>query len=160
MLKRRLAGSSGNPLKDTLGAVDDIVAMTDRVIEIRLRAPRPNLLQLLAQPEFAFVRNGAGSGPFSIAAKASQAASCALTREIVIGRRRGSREREEVLLAAATAARGGPQLSPPARPTWCSAGRSPTCRFARASSCRGAALHFDPASGPVRPGPGAHGRPD
>ena len=45
--------------------------MTDRVLEIRLRAPRPNLLQLLAQPEFALVRNGQGSGPFAIAGQAA-----------------------------------------------------------------------------------------
>ena len=38
--------------------------MTDRVIEIRLSAPRPNLLQLLAQPEFALSREGLGTGPF------------------------------------------------------------------------------------------------
>jgi peptide/nickel transport system substrate-binding protein len=65
-LRRDLAGSSNNALKDTLGAVDEIVAMTDRVLEIRLRAPRPNLLQLLAQPELALVRVGRGSGPFQI----------------------------------------------------------------------------------------------
>src|SRR3954467_6363068 len=34
ILKRSLSASSANPLKDTLGAVEDIVAMTDRVIEI------------------------------------------------------------------------------------------------------------------------------
>ena len=44
LLKRAIAPRSKNPLKDALGAVDDIVAMTDRVIEIRLTAPRPNLL--------------------------------------------------------------------------------------------------------------------
>ena len=67
ILRRTLAPSSNNSLKDTLGAVDEIVAMTDRVLEIRLRAPRPNLLQLLAQPEFALVRESEGSGPFRIA---------------------------------------------------------------------------------------------
>ena len=56
-----------NPMKDTLGAVDEIVAMTDRVLEIRLRAPRPNLLPLLAQPEFASGSQGQGSGPFRVA---------------------------------------------------------------------------------------------
>ena len=61
ILKRSLVTSSANPLRDALGAVDDVVAMTDRVIEIRLRAPRPNLLSLLAQPEFAIVRNGIGT---------------------------------------------------------------------------------------------------
>ncbi|MEO5612704.1 MAG: ABC transporter substrate-binding protein [Sphingomicrobium sp.] len=67
LLRREIAGNSANPLKDTLGAVDEIVAMTDRVLEIRLQAPRPNLLQLLAQPEFALVREGHGSGPFRLA---------------------------------------------------------------------------------------------
>src|SRR5438105_4818821 len=66
ILKRSLAPGSVNPLKDTVGAIDDIVAMTDRVIEIRLRAPRPNMLSLLAQPEFAIVREGVGTGPFHL----------------------------------------------------------------------------------------------
>lgn len=64
ILSRQLRAGSKNPLKDTLGAVDEIVAMTDRVIEIRLNAARPNLLQLLAQPEFGLVRASTGTGPF------------------------------------------------------------------------------------------------
>src|SRR5215212_6963646 len=60
ILKRSLSSASNNPLKDTLGAVEDIVAMTDRVIEVRLHAPRPNLLPLLAQPELAILRGGVG----------------------------------------------------------------------------------------------------
>ena len=64
ILKRATGPRSQNELKDTLGAVEDIVAMTDRVIEIRLTAPRPNLLALLAEPEMAVVRNGVGTGPF------------------------------------------------------------------------------------------------
>src|SRR5437868_3293544 len=66
ILNRQLKASSRNPLKDALGAVDEIVAMTDRVIEVRLKAPRPYLLQLLAQPQFAIVREGHGTGPFLI----------------------------------------------------------------------------------------------
>src|SRR3954454_23830124 len=58
ILKRVTAERSPNRLRDTLGAVEDIVAMTDRVIEIRLMAPRPSLLALLAQPELAIVRAG------------------------------------------------------------------------------------------------------
>ena len=64
ILNRQLRDASSNPLKDTLGAVSEIVAMTDRVIEIRLLAPRPNLLQLLAQPELGLVRASVGTGPF------------------------------------------------------------------------------------------------
>ncbi|MGH6706047.1 MAG: ABC transporter substrate-binding protein, partial [Sphingomicrobium sp.] len=64
ILSRQLRPASTNPLRDTLGAVSEVVAMTDRVIEIRLSAPRPNLLQLLAQPEFGLVRASVGTGPF------------------------------------------------------------------------------------------------
>jgi peptide/nickel transport system substrate-binding protein len=69
LLRRQIQGSSRNTLRDPLGAVGEIVAMTDRVIEIRLNAPRPNLLSLLAQPEMAIVRNGYGSGPFAMDGK-------------------------------------------------------------------------------------------
>ncbi|RIX31950.1 ABC transporter substrate-binding protein [Sphingomonas edaphi] len=74
ILSRQLRQVSTNPLKDTMGAVTEVVAMTDRVIEMRLAAPRPNLLQLLAQPEFGLVRAGVGTGPF-IPATAEQVAS-------------------------------------------------------------------------------------
>jgi peptide/nickel transport system substrate-binding protein len=71
LLNRARREASLDALKDTVGAIDEIVAMTDRVIEIRLIAPRPNLLQLLAQPEFAIIRpvDGGGfegSGPFRL----------------------------------------------------------------------------------------------
>jgi oligopeptide transport system substrate-binding protein len=69
-LRRQIQGSSRNALRDPLGAVSEIVAMTDRVIEIRLSAPRPNLLSLLAQPELAIVRNRMGTGPVRLAGTA------------------------------------------------------------------------------------------
>ena len=127
-----LAPRSDNPLKDTLGAVDDIVAMTDRVIEIRLKAPRPNLLPLLAQPEFGIVRNGYGTGPFQLAPDARP------------GRRVASGARDRFARRRGRPARGSPAqgrelrqarrgLSPPARPTSSSAAPSPTCRSRSAS---------------------------
>lgn len=64
LLTRTLRAASRNPARDALGAVEEVVAMTDRVIEIRLSAPRPNLLQLLAQPELGLTREGLGTGPF------------------------------------------------------------------------------------------------
>jgi len=63
-LRAAAAPASRNPLKPILGAIDEIVAMTDDVLEISLKSPRPNLLQLLAQPEMAIVRGGEGSGPY------------------------------------------------------------------------------------------------
>ncbi|MEO7177928.1 MAG: ABC transporter substrate-binding protein [Allosphingosinicella sp.] len=63
-LRAAAAPASRNPLRPVLGAIEEIVAMTDDVLEISLKAPRPNLLELLAQPEMAIVRNGEGSGPY------------------------------------------------------------------------------------------------
>lgn len=84
MLRRMIAQSSRDPLKDSFGAVDDVVAMTDRVIEISLKQPRPHLLQLLAQPEMGLVRDGAGTGPFSVDRGKSRDGVLRLTREIAI----------------------------------------------------------------------------
>jgi peptide/nickel transport system substrate-binding protein len=68
VLKRAAAPGSRNPLAPFLKVVDDIVAMTDRVIEVRLTAPRPDLLKLFAQPELAVFRLDlmTGSGPFRV----------------------------------------------------------------------------------------------
>lgn len=64
IIRRQLRPASTNPLRDTLGAITEVLAMTDRVLEIRLSAPRPNLLTLLAQPELGVVRASSGTGPF------------------------------------------------------------------------------------------------
>ena len=71
-LNRAIAANSRNPIKPLLGAVDAFVGMTGRVVEVRLRTPRPNLLQLLAQPELAIRRNGSGIGVFRIAAMSAR----------------------------------------------------------------------------------------
>ncbi|HEY0414065.1 MAG TPA: ABC transporter substrate-binding protein [Allosphingosinicella sp.] len=63
-LKAAAGPASRNPLKPILGAIDEIETMTDEVLEISLKSPRPNFLQLLAQPEMAIVRAGEGIGPF------------------------------------------------------------------------------------------------
>ncbi|SHN64316.1 ABC transporter substrate-binding protein [Erythrobacter sanguineus] len=57
---RRLRGTS---LGLDLAKVEEIRAMTGRVIEIRLSGPMPDFLRLLAQPELGFVKSGGGSGP-------------------------------------------------------------------------------------------------
>lgn len=55
-----------------LAVIDRVVPMTGKVVEIRLKAPMPYLLEMLAQPEFGLVRKGFGSGPM-IATKFEQA---------------------------------------------------------------------------------------
>lgn len=63
-LSRSMAPASANALKPLLMSVDTIVPMTGRIVEIRLHVPRPNMFQLLAQPELGIRRNGQGAGPW------------------------------------------------------------------------------------------------
>ena len=154
-LKRMLGPRSLNPLKDTLGAVEDVVAMTDRVVEIRLKAPRPNLLALLAQPEFGIVRDGGGSGPFALDPKRTETGALRLTREVASGEEQETRA-EDVMLSGATAAdaiRGfaGGQAD------LVLGGTFADLLDAQSVSLRRGRLHYDPASGlfglaPVRGG--------
>lgn len=65
-LRATLGPHSRNPLKPLLGAIDEIVAVTPQVVDIRLSSPRPNLIQLLAQPEMAILSGATGSGPFAV----------------------------------------------------------------------------------------------
>lgn len=69
---RRAAGPGARrPLAPFFAVIDEFVEMTPQVIEVRLRRPRPDLLNLFAQPEMAVLRpgrDGEGSGPFRIRA--------------------------------------------------------------------------------------------
>ena len=63
-LRRQLSPASRNALAPFLSAVDEVVAMTPQVVEVRLKRPRPDLLKLFAQPEMALLQPKAGgSGP-------------------------------------------------------------------------------------------------
>ena len=62
-LTRRLTARA-NPLRPFLTAVDEVVAMTPQVLEVRLDRQRPDLLKLFAQPEMAVARaRVGGTGP-------------------------------------------------------------------------------------------------
>lgn len=101
LIDRQLARRRRNVLFDTLGAVREVVAMTDRVIAIELSAPRSHLLQLLAQPQFALVREGRGTGPFTVTAEEDH---LLLTRTLP-GFDGDDAQRDHVRLAAAPATR-------------------------------------------------------
>lgn len=62
-LKTRVAELRGSRFGDDLAKIDKILPMTGKVVEIRLKAPVPNLLELLAQPEFGMIHKANGSGP-------------------------------------------------------------------------------------------------
>lgn len=63
-LRAASSRASRNPFKSVLGAIVEVEPMTDQVLEISLSGPRPNLLQLLAQPELGILRDNLGTGPF------------------------------------------------------------------------------------------------
>ncbi len=67
-LSYALSGGSRNRLRGQIGALTRVFSMTGQVIEIRLTAPQPNFLQLLAQPDMAIFKGSAanGSGPYRI----------------------------------------------------------------------------------------------
>ncbi len=67
-LKTMIAPDSRNAIKPLFSAVERITGMTGQVIEIRLRTPQPDFLQLLAQPEAAIfkTRPSVGTGPYHV----------------------------------------------------------------------------------------------
>ena len=152
----RSPARSKNPLKDTLGAVEDVVAMTDRVIEIRLIAPRPNLLPLLAQPEFAVVRDGAGHRAVQpIAGRGRHGAAADPRRSRPATRK--PRPREEVAARAAKRPRRRSRAFAAGKSDLVLGGSFTDLPFAQRVKVPRGSLRFDPASGlfglvPVRSG--------
>jgi peptide/nickel transport system substrate-binding protein len=144
LLKRQIASRSDNPLKDTLGAIDQIVPMTDRVLEISLKASRPHLLQLLAQPEFSILREGQGTGPFLIA-EGSKPNALKLERTVE-DLDEESVEREEVVLGGQPARAAVTEFINE-KTDLVLGGTYADLPFARAGKLPRNALRFDPAMG-------------
>lgn len=155
ILKRALGPRSRNTLMDSLGAVDDVVAMTDRVVEIRLTAPRPHLLALLAQPELAILRGRSGGGPFTLAEKPADNGALQLSREVAAGEDQEPKE-QAVLLGGATAAEAVRAFAA-GDTDLVLGGTFADLREAQGANLPRGRLRFDPASGlfglaPVRSG--------
>jgi peptide/nickel transport system substrate-binding protein len=160
ILKRQLRASNVSPTRDALGAVLDIEAMTDRVIEITLAAPRPNLLELLAQPEWALIREGVGSGPFRVRTSDAKddvpaPGTVRLRRQLAaVDGERG--EREDVMLRV-QAARPAIAAFAAGRLDLVVGGTIADLPFATRATLPRGTLRFDPARGlfglvPVRAG--------
>jgi ABC-type transport system substrate-binding protein len=73
LLRESIARLRGTSLGLDLAKVKEIRAMTGRVIEVRLSAPMPDFLRLLAQPELGFVKSGSGAGPMVMSRDESEA---------------------------------------------------------------------------------------
>ena len=72
-LRRTLASLRGTPLASDIGRVEEVVARTGRVVELRLASPNPDLLRVLAQPELGLLRGNRGSGPMDLERKGDAA---------------------------------------------------------------------------------------
>lgn len=64
MLRRQISSNAGHRLARLFSAVEAVIPVTEDIIEIRLRQPRPQFLALLAQPELAMTSGKLGAGPF------------------------------------------------------------------------------------------------
>ncbi|WP_284123712.1 ABC transporter substrate-binding protein [Parerythrobacter aestuarii] len=62
-LERAIQSLEGTTLGLDLQKIDEIRVMADRVLEVRLRGPMPQFLQMLAQPELGLRLDGQGTGP-------------------------------------------------------------------------------------------------
>jgi peptide/nickel transport system substrate-binding protein len=143
LLRRQVAAASDNALKDALGSAE-IVAMTDRVLEIRLPAARPELLQLLAQPEFAITFDKQGTGPFEL--EQGEQGEIRLEREIA------DTEEEEDAASEQLVVRGLPpeaavKAFADGEVDLVLGGSFTDLPHARAARLPRGALHFDPAAG-------------
>ncbi len=65
-LRASLSPTSRNPLRSHFYGMTALVALTERVIEIRFKMPQSSVLQMLARPEMAIMRKGRGAGPMMI----------------------------------------------------------------------------------------------
>lgn len=142
-LRAALSQASRNPLKPVLTAVEDVVAMTDNVLEISLRGPRPNFLQLLAQPEMAIILNDQGTGPYRLIGNEATGARLSLTP---------SEEDEDELLRPDILLRGGGAALAVARfaeeeTDLVIGGTAGDLPIARAAGLPAATIAFDPVSG-------------
>jgi peptide/nickel transport system substrate-binding protein len=157
ILRQALGRNSNNRLKDTLGAVDEIVAMTDRVLEVRLKAPRPNLLQLLAQPEFALVRESQGSGPFRIADRRVRGGALRLERRVLVPD--GEEDRVEELRLSGAGAPDAIRSFAAGETDLVLGGNFANLPFTRSAGLPRGALRFDPAAGLFGLAPARRGGP-
>jgi Bacterial extracellular solute-binding proteins, family 5 Middle len=114
LLAARLAELRKGRFNAELAVIDRVVPMTGKVVELRLKAPMPYLLEMLAQPEFGIVRKGYGSGPM-LAKKIGQSMRLHMKEfdakgDLVLGTETVTLRRSEASLALARYAEGQTDL--------------------------------------------------
>lgn len=147
-LRSVLAPSSRNTLKPLLSGVDRIIGMTGQVIEIRLKAPQPDFLQLLAQPELAVFRTGPafGSGPYRVHSVRNGVTRLRLVPEPGAAPSPEAQERDDVRIRSERASMGIARFS--AREiALVTGGRFADLALARAARPASSQFQLDPAYG-------------
>ena len=141
-LLRRQFAASKNPLRDALGVIQRVQPMTERVLEIQLSSPRPEFLQLLAQPELALVYRDAGTGPFALERGEDM---LRLSREVPTPDEEETRT--EVLELASASAQQAIRQFVEGEADLVLGGTFADLPYATSAKLPRGTLHFDPASG-------------
>jgi oligopeptide transport system substrate-binding protein len=71
ILRTAVNPADGNRFAPYFSAVDEIVPVTPEILEVRLSRARPHFLDLLTQPEMAFLLRRLGTGPYRIAGESN-----------------------------------------------------------------------------------------
>ena len=143
-LRAAASRASRNPLKPVLGAIEDVVAMTDQVLEISLRGPRPNMLQLLAQPEMGILMRSVGTGPLVVAAEGD--GEVRLSPPVTEEEESGDNDEPDILLRGETAGLAVARFAED-EADLVTGGTVGDLPIARAAGLPGNRLVFDPAPG-------------
>lgn len=143
LLKTRFKELRSGRFNAELAVVDRVISMTGKVVEIRLKAPMPYFLEMIAQPEFGIVRNGFGSGPMQ-ATKFDQAMRLQLKAidekgDPVLENETVTLRSSKASFALARYAEGGTDLV--------DGGRFEDFPLLEAAKIDGNDIHFDPVPG-------------
>ncbi|NNC47166.1 MAG: ABC transporter substrate-binding protein [Sphingomonas sp.] len=143
----RLIDAPRHPLRDALGNVDDVVAMTDRVIEIRLLRPQAGLLSILAQPEVGIISREGGSGPFLLGENEDEGETAGFHLSRLVTDRVRETSSEEIVHLTGLDAQAAIAAYLDSRADLVLGGRYDTLPFAQNANLPGGALQFDPVRG-------------
>ncbi len=143
-LRAAIAPDSRNPLKPLLGAIDEVTAVTPQVIDVEMKAPRPNMLQLFAQPALAM--GGGRLGPFAIVARHGDTTTLRALPDPDADPDEGAARVPDIRLHGEAAGRAVARFAA-GRSVLLLGGRFTDLPIARAAALPRDALHFDPVRG-------------
>lgn len=143
----RLIDAPRHPLRGALEDVEDVVAMTDRVIEIRLSRSQPGLLTVLAQPELGIISRDGGSGPFLLGTNEDEEETAGFHLSRLVTDRARATSSEEIVHLTALDTTGAIERYLDGEADLVLGGRFQTLPLAQNAGLPGNALQYDPVMG-------------